>query len=251
MRSVLRILGLVLTFAAIGCAPTPETPELPRNWLATVKVKVTLEIDGEAAVASACGVVIWEDGLVLTNKHVVNDAKTIAVMHESAKSDLPATVIATSDADLALLRVAHRFPTAARIADAKDAKPGDPLYGVTVYGRVGKIVIRGAIARTHFTLGLGESSEELKAAARRLDLDGDDVDVLLVDYAGSVGSSGSGLYRKRDDALIGINSFSLLAAGSASESIFLRGVIPGYKIIKFLDTAKVPYHPARTKKRSF
>jgi len=240
MQYSLRLVSIFAASAAIfGCGLAPERPAPMRNWDATVSV---IRNDGSVG----CGVVIWEDGLILTNQHVVMGATGISVDPlDGTGALLPASVIATNDSDLALLRVAHRFRNAARIDDAMGVLPGDAIYGVLIYRRTGKTIIRGAVARAHFTMAT--SGHKVKPRGRQPILS-PTYDILLVDYLAGSGSSGSGVYRESDGVLIGINSVSIAATESDFEKIVLRGVAPGYKIIRFLDNLKMPYHPARAPK---
>lgn len=228
MRSVLRVLGLVLTLAAISCAPAPKAPGLTRNWPATVWIR-----NGDAF---GCGVVIWEAGLILTAAHVVAEDGPVTVLFPGkGGSDtgvrLPATIIATSPDDLALLRVANRFADAVWIADANDAEPGDQIYGIMIYPILRKLVGRGYVARTHVTMDARSDDAEKTR------------DVLMVHYPGVSGSSGSGVYRAGDDALLGINTMHAVFK-TESGDLDMNLAVPGYKIIKFLDAVKAPYHPA-------
>lgn len=242
MRYALRFVPIFAASAAIlGCGLAPVRPAPVRNWDATVSITRN---DG----GFGCGVVIWEDGLILTNQHVVMGATDISVNPmDGTGALLPASVIATNDSDLALLRVAHHFRNTVRIDDAMGVLPGDDIYGVLIYSRIGKSVIKGTVASTHFTPATSGSKVKPRGRQPRLSLL---YDILIVDYLAGSGSSGSGVYREGDGALIGINSISIAATESEFEKVVLRGIAPGYKIVRFLDLLKAPYHPAGTSKRT-
>ena len=220
--------------ALCGCGLAPERPESPNNWGGTVWIR-----NGPSY---GCGVVIWESGLILTDRHVVDRKEPVTVFASDeedtgAAASVRADILKTSDDELALLRVPRRFNHAVRIAPATDAAPGDLIYGVMLYPMFGKIVDRGFIARTHYTYP--ERDDPYFK------------DVLVVSYDGLSGSSGSGVFRAHDGALIGLNLARARYVPDDDDELVLNFVIPGYKIVKFLDDLKAPYHPARTRKKSF
>lgn len=85
-----------------------------------------------SAQGAGTGIVIDDNGLVITNAHVVQGATTAEVALDSDDRARPATVLAIDSArDIALLRVDdHQGFVAIRAADADDVAVGDPVIAV-------------------------------------------------------------------------------------------------------------------------
>ena len=64
--------------------------------------------------SSGTGFIINDDGLILTNRHVVADAKTYLVMLDGGVKKSGEIVVIDTDQDLAEADVAHHGPSVAR-----------------------------------------------------------------------------------------------------------------------------------------
>lgn len=112
------------------------------------------------------GTVIRPDGLILTNEHVVHSASDIEILFNNGTS-LPATVVAADPrSDLAVLHVARRGLTPARIADHEAVGRGQWAIAVGNpfgLGSDGQLSVSvGVISNLNRRLpGLGEVDDRL------------------------------------------------------------------------------------------
>lgn len=154
---------------------------------------------GEAhafVLVNGSGTIIREDGLVLTNEHVVQLASAIDVVLHDGRV-LPATVVgADPRSDLAVLRVPRRGLSAARLGDARTLERGQwsvavgNPYGLGADGAASVSV--GVISNLGRRLpGLGEEDDRLYA------------DMIQTTASINPGNSGGPLFNLRGD-LIGV-----------------------------------------------
>jgi serine protease Do len=80
--------------------------------------------------ASGSGVIISDDGYVITNNHVVENSQTLEVIYADG-TKLPATLVgADSYSDLAVLRVDGQVPATAELGDSSALQPGEPVIAI-------------------------------------------------------------------------------------------------------------------------
>ncbi len=118
----------------------PRQNELPRldveaiaNDLApsVVAVQSSLVIDGRAGESLGTGLIITSDGEILTNAHVVGDAKTVHVrLNGESEPREAAVVISDPSRDLALLRVKATGLNPASFAAPNDVRIGDEVLAI-------------------------------------------------------------------------------------------------------------------------
>ncbi len=102
-----------------GEPPSPTNPE--------AEVEPDL---GEQTESLGSGFVLWDDGYILTNAHVVKGARRIMV-RLSDRRELPATVIgADARSDLALLKIEASGLTAVKIGDVSKLRPGQWVLAI-------------------------------------------------------------------------------------------------------------------------
>ena len=76
------------------------------------------------------GFVLWEDGYVITNAHVVKDAKEILVRLQDRR-ELPATLVGLDEAsDIALLKVEAKGLPAVKIGDSHKLRVGEWVMAI-------------------------------------------------------------------------------------------------------------------------
>jgi S1-C subfamily serine protease len=119
---------------------TPRAQPLPRldveavaNEVApsVVAVESTLVVDGRTGESMGTGVVVTADGEIVTNAHVVGDAKTVHVrLNGESEPREAAVVIADPDRDLALLRVKASGLHPAAFAAPDDVRVGDEVLAI-------------------------------------------------------------------------------------------------------------------------
>jgi S1-C subfamily serine protease len=141
------------------------------------------------------GVVIDEEGYLLTNDHVVRRADKITVKFCTGTNDYTATVVASDPKrDVALLKL--NAPPGEKFKPIQLAREDDLLLGETVLALGNPFGLGGSVSR-----GI------LSSKSRRLPKEGEPLDIpnwLQVDAPINVGNSGGPLVNLRGE-LIGIN----------------------------------------------
>jgi S1-C subfamily serine protease len=80
--------------------------------------------------ASGSGVIISEEGYIITNNHVVADSQSLEVIY-SDDTKVPATLVgADAFSDLAVLRVESEIPAMAALGDSGALQPGEPVIAI-------------------------------------------------------------------------------------------------------------------------
>jgi len=119
---------------------TPRETELPRldvekiaNDVApsVVAVQSNVVVNGRAGESMGTGLVLTADGEIVTNAHVVGDAKTVHVrLNGESEPREAAVVIADPTRDLALLRVNASGLHPATFASPNDVRIGDEVLAI-------------------------------------------------------------------------------------------------------------------------
>ena len=144
------------------------------------------------------GVVISDDGYVLTNVHVVGGVDDIWIQFNDDSEPIPAERIALSqDKDVALLRLKPAKPR--KFKALKFAKDDDLLLGETVIALGYPFGLRGSVSRGILS-SKSRRSSETPPIGERLDIG----DWLQTDAAINPGNSGGPLVNLRGE-LIGLN----------------------------------------------
>lgn len=143
------------------------------------------------------GVVVSEDGYILTNHHVIDGAQEIKVEFTEGKTLDARLVGSDAPSDLAVLKVnGGKFPTLP-LGDSDKVRVGDVVLAVGNPLGVGQTVTAGIISAKGRQTGLSDGSFE---------------DFLQTDAAINRGNSGGALVNTRGE-LIGINSQILSPSG--------------------------------------
>jgi len=80
--------------------------------------------------ASGSGVVISEEGYIITNNHVVEDSQSLEVIYAD-DTKVPATLVgADVFSDLAVLHVEGEIPATAALGDSGALQPGEPVIAI-------------------------------------------------------------------------------------------------------------------------
>ncbi|MCD8025618.1 MAG: trypsin-like peptidase domain-containing protein [Clostridiales bacterium] len=134
------------------------------------------------------GVIISEDGYIITNYHVIEDANTITVtLRDGTTYD--ATIIGSDeDNDIALLKVEAEGLSPATFGDSSSLEVGDYVVAIgNPLGELGGTVTDGIIS----------------ALAREVTIDDNSMTLLQTNAQVSPGNSGGGLFNS-DGELVGI-----------------------------------------------
>jgi len=165
--------------------------------------------------SSGSGVVIDDEGWVLTNLHVVRDASKVRVTLIDHPDGLDAEVVAVSEAsDLALLRLAG--PPGTRYPAVQFAGEDDLLLGETVLA-----------LGNPYGLGASVSRGILSSKTRRPEKDGETMqpeDWLQTDASINPGNSGGPLVNLRGE-LIGLNVAILAQAQGIGFAIPVKRIV--------------------------
>ncbi len=134
------------------------------------------------------GVIISEDGYIITNNHVINGAKTITV-HTKDGTEYSASLVATdAQSDVAVIRINASGLHAATLGVSADLVVGEQA-----------IAIGNPLGELGGTVTLGHVS----ALDREINIQGTTLTLLQTDAAINPGNSGGGLFNAAGE-LIGI-----------------------------------------------
>jgi S1-C subfamily serine protease len=178
------------------------------NGVAFIESKVA------EGVASGSGVVLDDEGHVLTNNHVVEGGETIQVSFESEGQMYPAEVVGTEpNSDLALLKVdapaAKLHPL--KLGDSSKMEVGDPVVAIGNPFDLQRTVTSGIVSALQ---------REIQAP------DGVTIDnVIQTDAAINPGNSGGPLINA-DGEVIGINSQILTGGEGSNGNVGIGFAIP-------------------------
>ena len=189
-----------------GLAQTGSVPAVVEAVEKTV-VEIRVESMGNDPVngnyvqrSAGSGVIIHQDGLVLTCHHMIEDAQTITVTTTDGKN-YEAKLLGTDRwSDLALLKIEGSNFSYATLAKAPEGE------GAYAYMKLGETVV--AIGNALGELGGSVSVGVVSSLGREMLLDGMPMTLLQTDAALNPGTSGGGLFNLRGELIGIINSKS-------------------------------------------
>ena len=140
------------------------------------------------AEGAGSGVILTEDGYIVTNNHVIEGANKITVTLKDGTS-YPGTLVGTdSQGDIAVVKIDATGLQPATLGDSDSLEVGDTAVAVgNPLGQLGGTVTNGIIS----------------ALDREIDLDGKTMNLLQTNAAINPGNSGGGLFNDRGE-LIGV-----------------------------------------------
>jgi S1-C subfamily serine protease len=143
------------------------------------------------------GIIVRSDGLILTNYHVVEGARSLTVTLPDGK-DVSAQVAATDEAhDMAVVRAATSGLTAARLGDSSTIRVGETVLAIgSPLGEFTETVTRGILSALDRSITV---RDELTGQPRQL------AGLLQTDAAINPGNSGGPLINDAGE-IIGINT---------------------------------------------
>ncbi|HKA89540.1 MAG TPA: trypsin-like peptidase domain-containing protein [Haliangiales bacterium] len=185
----MRMLTLLVACAACGAAA--PGPAQPPNTPTTSRALTPKEIAEQAlpsvvfiktANTIGTGFVVWKDGRIATNLHVLAGAKEAVITLHDGKEYRDVEVLAADDVhDLAVVRIRAQGLAALALGDSKSVKPGEHVVAIG------------------HPLGLGNTvSDGLVSAIRDLD---PKVSLLQISAPISPGSSGGPLFNERGEVI--------------------------------------------------
>lgn len=165
------------------------------------------------------GVIISEDGYIITNNHVIDGAENISVtLRDGTKSYTAALIGSDEDNDIALIKVDASGLTPATFGDSSSLAVGDYVVAIgNPLGELGGTVTDGIVS----------------ALAREVTVDGHNMTLLQHNAQISPGNSGGGLFNSKGE-LIGIVN----AKDSATEVEGIAFAIPVNNVLDIIDDLK-------------
>jgi serine protease Do len=157
---------------------------------------------------SGSGVIISEQGYILTNNHVIEDTSEVSVIFADG-NELPAQVMgADVFSDIAVLKVEGRMPAVAPLGNSDALKPGETVIAIgSPLGDFKNTVTVGVISATGRSIDISENYQ----------MEG----LLQTDAAINQGNSGGPLVNLAGE-VIGINT--LIVRGSGYGSAVAEGL---------------------------
>jgi len=203
--------------SAPDTAPLQTGSELTVADVASLTASTVVEITTETVTTDSwmqqyvtngagSGVIISQDGYLITNNHVIDGAGKITVRLNNG-TEYAALLIGTDrKTDVALLKINATGLTPAVLGDSERLKVGDTAIAIgNPLGKLGGTVTEGIIS----------------ALDRELSIDGKIMSLLQTDAAINPGNSGGGLFNEKGE-LIGI----VVAKSSGSDVEGLGFAIP-------------------------
>jgi serine protease Do len=174
--------------------------------------------------ALGSGVIVTNDGYIVTNSHVIDGADEIKVTLPNDKKEYKAKVIGIdSESDLAVIKIEAKNLPAIKIANSKDLLIGDVVFAIGNPFGVGETVTSGIVSALNKDR-VGLNSYE---------------NFIQTDASINPGNSGGALVDSRG-ALVGINS-AIISKSGGNNGIGLA--IPSNMVLniakKLIDDGKV------------
>jgi len=153
---------------------------------------------------SGSGFIVSQDGYIITNNHVIEDAISLYVILSDG-TELDADLISRDIyADLAVLKVDGTMPAVAPLGDSEDLKPGETVIAIgSPLGTFRNSVTVGVVSATGRTLDTGEGYNM--------------ENLIQTDAAINSGNSGGPLVNLAGE-VIGVNTLVLRGSSSGSAS---------------------------------
>ncbi|CAN5854730.1 trypsin-like peptidase domain-containing protein [soil metagenome] len=172
------------------------------------------------------GIVASEDGHILTNAHVVDDAQEIRVVFTDGEELTAELIGSDSDTDLAVIKVESDNLTVASFGDSDDLRVGDPVVamGQALGLRGGPTVTSGIVSAL---------DRSIRSQGAVLD------NLIQTDAAINPGNSGGALTDMAGN-VVGVNT---AIAGDAQNIGFAIAITPARLIVEQLITSGRVIHP--------
>ena len=175
------------------------------------------------AQGAGSGVIISEDGYIVTNNHVIEDASSITVTLRSGESYDAELIGTDADEDIALLKINATGMTMAIFGDSDTLEVGDK-----------SVIIGNPLG----TLGGSVTEGIVSALDRSIVIDGKTMHLMQTDAAINPGNSGGGMFNGQGE-LVGIvvaKSGGSTSSGSTIDNIGF--VIPINNVLNILGDLK-------------
>ncbi len=172
------------------------------------------------ALSSGSGVIISDDGYIVTNHHVIEDANTIEVVMNNNQRYFAKVIGRDPSTDLALLKIKAKNLPFVKYGDSDSITPGEWVLAIGNPFDLNSTVTAGIISAKARNIGILRDKNNLQIES-----------FIQTDAAVNPGNSGGALVNLRGE-LIGINSAIATATGSYSGYSF---AIPTGLVKKIMD----------------
>ncbi len=191
--------GGVLSVSEIAALASPSVVEI-----STETVSRSNFLGQYIQSGAGSGVIFSEDGIVVTNDHVVDGASTITVRTKDGES-YEATLLGTdSKTDIAILRIEADGLTPAILGDSDALSVGEYAMAIgNPLGQLGGTVTDGIVS----------------ALSREVNVNGENMTLLQTNAAINPGNSGGGLFNEKGELIGIVNAKSSNGASSSGASI--------------------------------
>ena len=191
--------GGVLSVSEIAALASPSVVEI-----STETVSRSNFLGQYIQSGAGSGVIFSEDGIVVTNDHVVDGASTITVRTKDGES-YEATLLGTdSKTDIAVLRIEADGLTPAILGDSDALSVGEYAMAIgNPLGQLGGTVTDGIVS----------------ALSREVNVNGENMTLLQTNAAINPGNSGGGLFNEKGGLIGIVNAKSSNGASSSGASI--------------------------------
>src|SRR5205823_1155295 len=159
---------------------------------------------GQAPEALGSGVIIDNQGDIVTNQHVVASQQSLSVIFADG-TQVPATLVGQDAySDLAVIKVDAKVPAVAQFGDSDNLEPGQPVVAIgTALGDYKNTVTAGVVSGLHRRLSDGDTSTQ---------------DLIQTDAAINHGNSGGPLL-DLDGNVVGRNPVVVSSTGMTGEDV--------------------------------
>ncbi|WP_413452266.1 trypsin-like peptidase domain-containing protein [Georgenia phoenicis] len=204
---------------------------------AALESTVFIEVRGRDVASSGSGMVLREDGYVVTNNHVIDaaaDGNGEVAVTLADGTQLPADIVGrTADYDLAVLKVDQDGLTPLPLADSDAVVVGDPVVAVGAPLGLEGTVTSGIISALNRPVQAGGGGEDASF-----------INAIQTDAAINPGNSGGPLINTAGE-VIGINTAIAQAGGQQTGSIGLGFSIPSNQVRRtaeqIIETGRATY----------
>jgi Do/DeqQ family serine protease len=196
---VARVTPAVVTVRSLGAVRARQPDGRPRDPFEEFFGPRRRQPEGREGGGLGSGVVVSADGYVLTNHHVIDNARTVEVELADGRVFKARVVGSDAPSDLAVLKLEARGLATIPLGDSDQARVGDVALAIGNPMGIGQTVTMGIVSAKSRATGLGQGAYE---------------DFIQTDAPINRGNSGGALVNTRGE-LIGINSQILSPSGGS------------------------------------
>lgn len=196
--------------AAVGTGAGDRAPESIAGVAATVLPSVvSIEVVGAQGTSTGSGLVLRQDGYILTNNHVVEAAATAgattSVLFADGREEAATIVGRTPDYDIAVLKVERTGLVPLVLGDSDDVVVGDPVIAIGAPLGLEGTVTTGIVSALNRPVSAGSEQETAF------------INAIQTDAAINPGNSGGPLVNSAGE-VVGINSAIAQPPGALSSA---------------------------------